>query len=141
MGLDERAFFTEKSETRPGSYQCPKCRRTSEYSVRWVRRTKKDRLPPNADDADRAKFAKLRESEIPDYADKAERERKSWEKLFRTQILEKLRNALFEVETTRTLLNGYLKRPIGTNRMLFSMSVCSSFRRYSLSSIISVAIS
>ena len=61
MGLDERAFFTEKSETRPGSYQCPKCRRTSEYSVRWVRRTKKDRLPPNADDADRAKFAKLRD--------------------------------------------------------------------------------
>jgi hypothetical protein len=28
--------------------------------VRWVRRTKKDRLPPGADDHDRAKFAKLR---------------------------------------------------------------------------------
>jgi hypothetical protein len=61
MALDERAFFTEKPETRPGSYQCPKCRRTSEYGIRWVRRTKKDRPPANADDSDKAKFAKLRD--------------------------------------------------------------------------------
>jgi hypothetical protein len=61
MALDERAFFNEKPETRPGSYQCPKCRRTSEYAVRWVRRTKKDRPPGNADEADKAKFAKLRD--------------------------------------------------------------------------------
>ena len=61
MAIDERAFFTEKPETKQGSYQCPKCRRTSEYSVRWVRRTKKDRPPGGADDADRAKFAKLRD--------------------------------------------------------------------------------
>lgn len=60
MSLDERAFFTEKPENRSGRYQCPKCRRTNEYSVRWVRRTKKDRLPPGAGDEDRAKFAKLR---------------------------------------------------------------------------------
>ena len=33
----------------------------SDYSIRWVRRTKKDRPPPGADDADRAKFAKLRD--------------------------------------------------------------------------------
>lgn len=61
MALDERAFFNEKQETRPGSYQCPKCRRTSEYAIRWVRRIKKDRPPGNATDADRAKFAKLRD--------------------------------------------------------------------------------
>jgi hypothetical protein len=61
MALDERAFFSDKSETRVGRYQCPKCRRTGEYSIRWVRRVKKDRLPPGADDADRAKFAKLRD--------------------------------------------------------------------------------
>ena len=61
MALDERAFFTEKPETRPGSYQCPKCRRTNEYAVRWVRRSKKDRLPPGADERDRARFAKLRD--------------------------------------------------------------------------------
>jgi hypothetical protein len=61
MALDERAFFNDKPETRPGRFTCPKCRRTSDYSVRWVRRTKKDRLPPGAGDADRAKFAKARD--------------------------------------------------------------------------------
>src|SRR5215210_7657601 len=61
MAFDERAFFTEKAETRPGRYQCPKCRRTNEYSIRWVRRSKKDRLPHGADENDRAKFAKLRD--------------------------------------------------------------------------------
>ena len=61
MGLDERALFTDKSETRPGRYACPKCKRTNDYSIRWVKRTKKDRLPPGADDVDRAKFAKLRD--------------------------------------------------------------------------------
>lgn len=61
MALDERAFFNEKPETRQGRYQCPKCRRTADYSVRWVRRSKKDRLPAGADDRDRAKFAKLRD--------------------------------------------------------------------------------
>ena len=61
MALDERAFFTDRPETRQGRYQCPKCRRSAEYSVRWVRRTKKDRLPPGASDEDRAKFAKLRD--------------------------------------------------------------------------------
>ncbi|MGV3520370.1 hypothetical protein [Luteitalea sp.] len=61
MALDERAFFTEKPETRPSRHQCPRCKRTHEYSVRWVRRTKKDRLPGGADEVDRAKFAKLRD--------------------------------------------------------------------------------
>ncbi|MFN8060780.1 MAG: hypothetical protein U0Q12_16610 [Vicinamibacterales bacterium] len=61
MALDERALFIDKPEVRPGRYQCPKCRRTSEFRIRWVRRQKKDRLPPGASDADRAKFAKLRD--------------------------------------------------------------------------------
>ena len=59
--MDERAFFTEKPETRQARYQCPKCRRTGDYSVRWVRRTKKDRLPGGADERDRALYAKLRD--------------------------------------------------------------------------------
>lgn len=61
MALDERTLFTDKAETRQGRYQCPKCRRTGDYSVRWVRRSKKDRLPPGADEEDRARFAKLRD--------------------------------------------------------------------------------
>ncbi len=61
MSLDERSFFTDRNETRPAKYACPRCNRTNEYSVRWVRRVKKDRLPPGADERDRAKFAKLRD--------------------------------------------------------------------------------
>lgn len=61
MGLDERALFNDKPETRVGRYQCPRCKRTGDYSIRWVRRSKKDRLPPGADEGDRAKFAKLRD--------------------------------------------------------------------------------
>ena len=61
MALDERAFFFDKPETRPARYTCTRCRRTNDYSVRWVRRVKKDRLPPGADERDRAKFAKLRD--------------------------------------------------------------------------------
>ena len=61
MALDERVFFTDKPETRQARYQCPRCKRTNEYAVRWVRRSKKDRLPPGGDDADRARFAKLRD--------------------------------------------------------------------------------
>ena len=61
MALDERAFFNEKPETRQGKYTCPKCRRTADYSIRWVRRSKRDRLPAGATDEDRAKFAKLRD--------------------------------------------------------------------------------
>src|SRR6185503_5269793 len=61
MALDERAFFTDKPENRQGRYQCPKCRRPGDYSIRWVRRSKKSQLPPGADETDRAKFAKLRD--------------------------------------------------------------------------------
>ena len=61
MALDERALFNDKPETRQGRFQCPKCKRTNDYTIRWVRRSKKDRLPPGADDVDRAKFAKLRD--------------------------------------------------------------------------------
>ncbi len=61
MSLDERAFFSERPETRQGSYQCPRCHRSNDYSVRWVRHAKKDRLPAGANEEDRAKFAKLRD--------------------------------------------------------------------------------
>ncbi len=61
MALDERSFFSDRPETRPARYSCPRCHRTNEYSVRWVRRVKKERLPPGADERDRAKFEKLRD--------------------------------------------------------------------------------
>jgi len=59
--MDERDFFTERPETKPVEYTCPRCKRRHEYMVRWMRRTKKPQLPPRADARDRALYAKLRD--------------------------------------------------------------------------------
>jgi hypothetical protein len=61
MALDESNVFVKKPETRPGRYQCPRCRRTGEYSIRWVRHSKKAKPPAGADREDQARFAKLRD--------------------------------------------------------------------------------
>jgi hypothetical protein len=58
--MEEREFFTEQSEVRAAEYSCPRCRRRNQYQVRWVRRTKKPRLPPGASERDRALYGKLR---------------------------------------------------------------------------------
>jgi len=59
--MDERHFFTEKPEQRPARFQCPRCRRTNDYSVRWMRRTRKAQVPAGADARDRAMFDKLKD--------------------------------------------------------------------------------
>jgi hypothetical protein len=56
--VDERAFFLESQATKPATLTCPYCRTSQECSLRWVVRRKRDRLPGNADERDRAKFAK-----------------------------------------------------------------------------------
>ena len=49
MALNERDFFTEKPEMKPMSLACPQCRHRDDYQIKWVRRTKKDRIPSGAD--------------------------------------------------------------------------------------------
>ena len=61
MALDERDFFDNKNETRTDKLNCPRCKRVNEYQMRWVVRTRKDRIPPRADERDRVLFAKLRD--------------------------------------------------------------------------------
>ena len=61
MAIPERDFFTERPETRPTPLTCPRCRHQADYQVRWVRRTRKDRIPPGADARDRALYTKLRD--------------------------------------------------------------------------------
>lgn len=58
--MDERQFFTETPEQRPARYQCPRCRRTHDYSIQWIRRTRKPQPPPGADARVRALFEKVR---------------------------------------------------------------------------------
>jgi len=56
--MDERAFFNESETTKAAHLNCPFCRTTETYELRWLVRKKKDRLPGGADERDRAKFAK-----------------------------------------------------------------------------------
>jgi len=56
--VDERAFYRESQMTKPATLNCPFCRNSDTYDLKWLVRRKLDRLPGRADDRDRAKFAK-----------------------------------------------------------------------------------
>jgi hypothetical protein len=56
--VDEKAYYSEAPATKPVTLNCPWCRTQDTYDVKYLVRTKKDRLPGGADERDRAKFAK-----------------------------------------------------------------------------------
>jgi hypothetical protein len=56
--MDERAFYSESETNKPASLNCPYCRTTDSYELRWMVRKKKERIPQGADERDRAKFQK-----------------------------------------------------------------------------------
>lgn len=56
--VDERAFFTESRTAKPAQLTCPFCRTAAQFDLQWLVRRKKDRIPPGADERDRAKFGK-----------------------------------------------------------------------------------
>lgn len=56
--MDERAFYTESQTTKPATLNCPYCRTSDTYELKWMVRKKKDRLPSGAGERDRAKFQK-----------------------------------------------------------------------------------
>ncbi len=56
--MDERAFYKETQETRKANLNCSWCRSVEEYDLKWLVRRKLKQLPRNADERDRAKFAK-----------------------------------------------------------------------------------
>jgi hypothetical protein len=59
--MEERDFFDEKQEQRNHTLTCPNCGQPGEYQVSWLVRRKKPQLPRNADDRDRARFAKAKD--------------------------------------------------------------------------------
>ena len=61
MGLNERDFFPKTTEIKPMALTCPKCGHREDYKLRWIHRTKKDRLPAGADERDRALFNRLKD--------------------------------------------------------------------------------
>jgi len=57
--MDERAFYRESTTNKPATLNCPFCRTSDTYDLRWIVRKKVDRLPHGADERDRARFAKF----------------------------------------------------------------------------------
>ena len=56
--MDEKAFYNESQTTKQAQLNCPFCRTSDTYDIRWLVRKKKDRLS-GGDERDRAKFAKF----------------------------------------------------------------------------------
>jgi len=56
--VDERAFYRESQVVKQSTLNCPYCKTSHPYDLRWLLRRKIDRLPRHADERDRAKFAK-----------------------------------------------------------------------------------
>jgi hypothetical protein len=67
---------------------------------------------------------------IPDYKIKAEAERKRWEQLFRSNVLQRMDQALRRVNETIGLLNDHLKQPIGNDRYQIERRQNPDFRHY-----------
>lgn len=58
--MEEREFFDERPEKKPATLNCPHCHQAAEYEINWLVRTRKKQLPRNADERDRARFAKAK---------------------------------------------------------------------------------
>ena len=56
--MDERAFYRESQVSKQATLNCPFCKTSDTYDLRWLVRRKIDKLPRQADERDRAKFAK-----------------------------------------------------------------------------------
>jgi hypothetical protein len=57
--MEERDFYDERAENRTHTMTCPHCRQEGQYEIGWLVRRKKNQLGRNADERDRAKFAKF----------------------------------------------------------------------------------
>jgi len=56
--VEESQYYTESRAQKPAALNCPYCRTQDTYELNWVVRMKKAKIPGNADERDRAKFAK-----------------------------------------------------------------------------------
>lgn len=59
--MEERDFFNETAEMRTHNLSCPHCGKPDDYQIGWLVRRKKPSLPRNADERDRARFAKAQD--------------------------------------------------------------------------------
>lgn len=56
--MREQDFFTETEELHAVRLNCPFCRSSEEYQLRWIMRRKKSGLPSRVSEEDRRKFGR-----------------------------------------------------------------------------------
>jgi hypothetical protein len=61
LTMQERDIFDERQEIKVASFSCPSCRERNDYEVRWMKRTKKKKVPGRMSEQDRARFEKSRD--------------------------------------------------------------------------------
>ncbi len=76
------------------------------------------------------KLAVIENANIPEYEKKSATERKRWENLFRVNVLNRMQQAIRNVENIISLLNHQLKRPIGHDRYKIDRKPNPEFRIY-----------
>ncbi len=91
-----------------------------------------DELPDNGTDTAPYEriLAVIENANIPDYEKKSATERKRWENLFRVNVLNRMQQAIKNVENIISLLNHQLKRPIGHDRYKIDRKPNPEFRIY-----------
>jgi len=72
----------------------------------------------------------ISEANVPEYQAKSQAERKRWEQLFRTNVLQRMDQALRNVYNTIALLNNSLKEPIGNDRYQITRRDNPDYRLY-----------
>lgn len=58
--MQERDFYDERRENKPAQLNCPFCRQSNEYQIRWLIREKRKQPPPGAGSEDRKRFSQFR---------------------------------------------------------------------------------
>jgi uncharacterized protein YPO0396 len=105
--------------------------RAARHELALAYRKFEDLAPENTSNEPWAKLlCQIAEANIPDYKTKAEAERKRWEQLFRSNVLQRMDQALRRVNETIVLLNDHLKQPIGNDRYQIERRQNPDFRLY-----------
>ena len=117
--LDAAAHEFERLELRAETTAAQNWERllAARRELAMVYRKFEDLAPDNPSNEPWARLlAQIADANIPEYKGKAEAERKRWEQLFRSNVLQRMDQALRRVNETIALLNSHLKQPIGNDR-------------------------
>ncbi len=126
-----REFERKEAEARTAEAEKWEQLKAARKELALVYRKFEDLNPEDPSNEPWAKLlAQIAEANIPEYKAKAEAERKRWEQLFRSNVLQRMDQALRRVNDTIVLLNNHLKQPIGDDRYQIERRPNPEYRLY-----------